>query len=465
MDVRIAAALPAFHERIGAKSESLHTSDFIAWANSVAEPVFIKTHLVPEDDNPVIFVVRDGRAATDSYLDFHTKLLATSDVSLQKLIVGDDYYGDWSTFYRRALGFPPGRALMLRFEDLVGCGDAVVQKISEFIGIPRLTRTWANPLGQLHAEMPSFFRHGGVRWEEHWPSHCRGAFALLHGELMEELGYYARGERGSLLSDVGEGTREYVLLAHELAKEKSRMSAMLAAKESTIHALKATCDERLGLIEQLNAAMQTSQPDSFLAEVKGVIHIGASYGQERDLYAQHGLGVLWVEPIPEVFAQLVENLASFPLQQALECLVTDRDGAEYEFNISNNDGMSSSILDLKLHRDIWPEVHYDRTIRLISKTLPTALADAHVDIAPYDALIMDTQGSELLILQGATPVLEHFRYIKTEAPDFEAYEGCCLVEDLARFLAPHGFVERSRHKFAERAQGGSYFDVVFEKQP
>lgn len=245
----------------------------------------------------------------------------------------------------------------------------------------------------------------------------------------------------------------------------SRMSAMLTAKESIINALKATCDERLDLIEQLNAAMQTSQPDSFLTGVKGVIHVGASYGQERDLYAQHGLGVLWVEPIPEVFAQLVENLSAFPLQQALECLVTDRDGAEYEFNISNNEGMSSSILDLKLHRDIWPEVHYDRAIRLISKTLPTALADAHIDIASYDALIMDTQGSELLILQGAAPVLEHFRYIKTEAPDFEAYEGCCLVEDLARFLAPYGFVERSRHKFAERAQGGSYFDVVFEKRP
>lgn len=468
VDPEIVKNFPSMRDRVGSKVAGSPWAEFCASARSSTEPVFIKTHKIPEDGDAAIFVIRDGRAALDSYLDFRHNILHQEYATLLRLIVGDDYYGDWSAFCRSATRYPQDSALVLRFEDLLANTETVVSKIASFTGITPGKQMWNNPFRELNKEMPAFFRKGQHIWqrdESAWTHQEEFAFALLHGEMMEELGYYTKGERNGLLGEIDAGVREYVLLAHELAKEKSRMSAMLAAKESIINALKATCDERLDLIEQLNAAMQTSQPDSFLTGVKGVIHVGASYGQERDLYAQHGLGVLWVEPIPEVFAQLVENLSAFPLQQALECLVTDRDGAEYEFNISNNEGMSSSILDLKLHRDIWPEVHYDRAIRLISKTLPTALADAHIDIASYDALIMDTQGSELLILQGAAPVLEHFRYIKTEAPDFEAYEGCCLVEDLARFLAPYGFVERSRHKFAERAQGGSYFDVVFEKRP
>ena len=49
-------------------------------------------------------------------------------------------------------------------------------------------------------------------------------------------------------------------------------------------------------------------PDSFLWDCDGVVHIGANTGQERDMYHRLGLRVLWVEPIPSVFAQLRENL-------------------------------------------------------------------------------------------------------------------------------------------------------------
>ena len=41
----------------------------------------------------------------------------------------------------------------------------------------------------------------------------------------------------------------------------------------------------------------------------------------------------------------------------------------------------------------------------------------------WDALVMDTQEPELLILKGAEPMLSQFKYIKTEAADFESYVG------------------------------------------
>ncbi len=201
----------------------------------------------------------------------------------------------------------------------------------------------------------------------------------------------------------------------------------------------------------------------FLRSVHGVIHVGANAGQERGVYAGFGLDVLWIEPIPEVFATLCANIATFPRQRAVQALVTDRDDHEYEFHVANNAGQSSSILELKQHKEVWPQVAFTASIKLRSVTLPALLARQGVDITRYDALVMDTQGSELLVLQGAQSLLPGFAYIKTEAPDFEAYEGCAQLADLAAFLAARGFAEVTRNRFASRAAGGHYYDVVYRR--
>jgi FkbM family methyltransferase len=204
-------------------------------------------------------------------------------------------------------------------------------------------------------------------------------------------------------------------------------------------------------------------PNRFLRTSRGVVHVGANVGQERALYDRYGLAVLWIEPIPDVFATLAANIAGFPRQRALQCLVTDRDDAPYEFNVANNGGESSSILALAQHRDVWPKVDFTGTLTLRSTTLATLLARERIDVTRYDTLVMDTQGSELLVLKGAEPVLGQFRFIKTEVPDFEAYAGCAQLEDIERFLRQRGYAELARHRFASRPGGGNYFDVVYGK--
>jgi FkbM family methyltransferase len=203
--------------------------------------------------------------------------------------------------------------------------------------------------------------------------------------------------------------------------------------------------------------------DRFLRKVTGVIHVGANTGQERERYARRGLAVLWIEPIPDVFATLRANLRGFDRQRALEYLVTDKDGAEYEFHIANNEGQSSSIMDFKDHRDIWPKVAYTGSIRLKSTTLKSLLDKERIDVAQYDALIMDTQGSELLVLKGAEPVLRNFKYIKTEIADFESYAGCCQLPEMEAFMTRHGYREFSRYKAATRLAGGNCYDIVYER--
>lgn len=77
---------------------------------------------------------------------------------------------------------------------------------------------------------------------------------------------------------------------------------------------------------------------SFLRNVPGVVHVGANSGQERDLYRNLGLAVVWVEPIAEVFDELVRNITDYPKQKAYRELLADRDGVEYEFHVANNSG-------------------------------------------------------------------------------------------------------------------------------
>jgi len=208
--------------------------------------------------------------------------------------------------------------------------------------------------------------------------------------------------------------------------------------------------------------LKTPSIDYYLGSCSGVIHIGANCGQERDLYAGHRLPVVWIEPLAEPFEALTKNIRGLANQLAIKALITDRDGERRTLHVANNDGQSSSIFDLHLHGDIWPDIHYLRDIEMVSSTLPTALKEAGIDSEPYDALVLDTQGSELLILRGAASLLSQFKFIKTEAADFESYKGGCTVSEICSFLGNNNFSLRRKELFAHHPAGGRYFDLLFK---
>lgn len=211
------------------------------------------------------------------------------------------------------------------------------------------------------------------------------------------------------------------------------------------------------------SAVATPVEDSYLATVRGVIHIGANTGQERDLYESFHLPVIWIEAIPEVFRTLEANLAAYPRQRAYEYLVTDRDGQPYTFHIANNGGASSSILDFSQHRQMWPEVNFEGAIQLTSSRFSTVVAREQIDLRRFDALVLDTQGAELKILMGSAELLVHFQFVKIEVPDFESYKGCCQVAELSAFMAEQGFTERTRTPFMHVAAIGTYFDILYQQ--
>ena len=182
----------------------------------------------------------------------------------------------------------------------------------------------------------------------------------------------------------------------------------------------------------------TSDPDRFLRYCSTIIHVGANSGQERELYNRYDLEVVWIEPIPAVYEELVRNIQPYPKQRAIQALLTDRADDVIKLNIANNSGASSSIFDLALHKDIWPDVEYVDHLNLNTETLDRLLERGAVRL-PIDAIILDTQGSELLALKGAETLLHQMTYVKVEASDFESYKGGATVETSKSFFREFSF--------------------------
>jgi len=71
------------------------------------------------------------------------------------------------------------------------------------------------------------------------------------------------------------------------------------------------------LFRSKNKISRLKDPNSFLNNVSGIIHVGANSGQERGEYSLYSLDVLWVEPIPEVFKKLKKILKNIPNKKVM----------------------------------------------------------------------------------------------------------------------------------------------------
>jgi FkbM family methyltransferase len=204
--------------------------------------------------------------------------------------------------------------------------------------------------------------------------------------------------------------------------------------------------------------------DSFLKEVDGVIHIGANEGQEREHYKKYGINnVLWIEADPFVFKKLKKNLLNYENQYAINYLILDKK-QRIQFNISNAKGNASSVFDLLEHKQMYPEIKFKKKIMIHGHTFKSIIKKENINIKKYQALILDTQGSELLILKGAKKILNNFKYIKLECANFEIYRNCPSEKEISLYLLNYGFQEVKRIKIDENKNKKKVFDILYVRK-
>lgn len=172
-------------------------------------------------------------------------------------------------------------------------------------------------------------------------------------------------------------------------------------------------------------------------KVTGVLHLGAHLGEEARDYSELTSNVTWVEANPELMTELNKRVLRFN-HRTVNALVTDVDGQELDFHVTNN-FMSSSILDLGTHKQSSPDVKYTHSLTLKSMTVDTLVRE-YVD-HEFNFLNMDLQGAEVLALKGATETIEKLTYVYTEVNTDYVYKNCGLIGEIDEILEDFHRVE------------------------
>jgi FkbM family methyltransferase len=168
----------------------------------------------------------------------------------------------------------------------------------------------------------------------------------------------------------------------------------------------------------------------------GVLHVGAHYGQEAQFYEDLKLNVLWVEGDPVTYSHLTLAIKARENQEALLALLGNEDSENASFYRTSNQGQSSSLYPLAKNLGFKPVAQED-TAQLPMRTLDSLFPDQKLREFPY--WLLDVQGAELLVLQGAERNLRYCMVLELEVSTFPIYENQPLFEDLTKFLSKRGF--------------------------
>jgi FkbM family methyltransferase len=173
----------------------------------------------------------------------------------------------------------------------------------------------------------------------------------------------------------------------------------------------------------------------FALKIDSVCHIGAHKGQEISDYLNLGISAaVLIEPVRENFLVLQDLASSIPNYRAINIAAGNHQGS-IKINLASNDFQSSSILQPHLHLHEAPNVTFDHVIESKISTLDKIVSDSQ----PFDLIVIDVQGYELRVLEGAIRTLRSCNYIFIEVNRAETYKGCAKIRDIDNFLLTHGF--------------------------
>jgi len=170
----------------------------------------------------------------------------------------------------------------------------------------------------------------------------------------------------------------------------------------------------------------------------GVIHVGAHYATEHKDYVATGIKrFVYIEPVSSTFNVLRNKFSAHHHIQLFNCACGDVDCEQVMYTGSQNEGQSNSLLKMDKHLEIHPGITLPTT-ELVNVRRLDSLGLAHKG---YQLLVMDCQGYEGKIIQGAAQTLEQINYVYTEINKTTVYENCTLVDELDKLLSDFDRVE------------------------
>jgi hypothetical protein len=226
--------------------------EFYLRARRGPEPVFVKTHQFPRDDAKTIYIVRDGRLALRSFLEYQDRYHPRAS-SFVSLLMGDHPYGDWSGHFRAWCEARRGETLVVRFEELIDAGAVTLARLARFLGRSGPVRPWSNPQAQLREMAPMDYGPGAPVWspDPFWSETRLRQFLTLHGPLLTQLGYAAPSEVDGGAHPAGSDEETTLSFARDVVARRNALQVTCDERQTIIDRLAGTCAERLALIERL----------------------------------------------------------------------------------------------------------------------------------------------------------------------------------------------------------------------
>jgi len=174
-----------------------------------------------------------------------------------------------------------------------------------------------------------------------------------------------------------------------------------------------------------------------------VIHIGANFGQEADIYDRYGFeSVIWVEADPDFCEILRRNLKDYDNHYVVEGLVSTEDGKTYDFTRMSNDGSSTKKQVTQSWEATFPELEVLGSRPLTGYRLETllgALPNAHALTKNISLMVVDIEGSEMDALESAGCFLERVDFAWIEVSLRQMFEGGPLYSEISQYMSVQGF--------------------------
>lgn len=192
-------------------------------------------------------------------------------------------------------------------------------------------------------------------------------------------------------------------------------------------------------------------------KIRGVIHIGAHYGEEYPMYKKAGIvNLLFFEPVRSNFDEMVRRL---PVNKEglrlINMALGDKTGTIDVYLDVTNGGQSSSILEPYTHLTLHPWVKFEGKEEVkIDKLDNISFARQR-----YNMINIDVQGYELEVFKGAVDTLDYIDIIYSEVNRNEVYRNCARVEEIDFFLSEWRFT-----RVETDWTGGEWGDALYLKK-
>lgn len=198
----------------------------------------------------------------------------------------------------------------------------------------------------------------------------------------------------------------------------------------------------------------TELKTKYKANIRGIIHVGAHYGEEVKDYIDNGIQkLLLFEPLEDNYKILSNRVNGLNADIKLHKVALGSEIKEATMYVSDNEKQSSSILKPKKHLTHHPDVYFPDM-----ENVEVNILDNY-DTFEYNFISMDVQGYELEVLKGAKNSLKNIDYVYCEVNRDEVYENNALIEEIDLYLSQFGFT-----RVETDWSGGIWGDAFYVKE-